>query len=391
MPLVFYLFLKTQNQQFFEINLESVYLGKLPITTMSLGMLLAGFFTVAQFSFWGNYLPRVYPMHLRGTGESFAANVGGRMIGTSFAAVTATLAGQNVLWRRFGEEFCNGRRVCGTLRLCMRIPAFVCPAGTEARHGGMISPDEIWELPHRHIGRRVLFFKTARARTIWPENFRPSATHAGNAILAAEQWAGRGIRAAPGKLLRAVRYCSPSCSIPRPNFVALPCHRLGSSVDLRIGTARNWSASRIKWPNDVLVHGRKICGVLIEQGRAIIAGIGLNVNQTAADFESAGLPLAGSLATIVERKFDANEIAKSLLTELDREYDLLVSGDLATLESCWKWRLGLLGREVLAETFDGSFHRGRLRECHFAGLQLERSDGSVMHLIPEQIKAIATA
>jgi MFS family permease len=53
---------------------------------------LAGFFTTAQMSFWGNYLPRVYPMHLRGTGESFAANIGGRLIGTSFAYVAATLA-----------------------------------------------------------------------------------------------------------------------------------------------------------------------------------------------------------------------------------------------------------------------------------------------------------
>jgi MFS family permease len=53
---------------------------------------LAGLLTVGQFSFWGNYLPRVYPTHLRGTGESFAANIGGRLIGTSFAWVTASLA-----------------------------------------------------------------------------------------------------------------------------------------------------------------------------------------------------------------------------------------------------------------------------------------------------------
>ncbi len=57
-----------------------------------IGMFFAGFFTVGQFSFWGNYLPRVYPLHLRGTGESFAANIGGRLIGTSFAWLTATLA-----------------------------------------------------------------------------------------------------------------------------------------------------------------------------------------------------------------------------------------------------------------------------------------------------------
>jgi hypothetical protein len=62
------------------------------LRALQIGIFLVGFFTVAQFSFWGNYLPRVYPLHLRGTGESFAANIGGRMIGTSFALVTSELA-----------------------------------------------------------------------------------------------------------------------------------------------------------------------------------------------------------------------------------------------------------------------------------------------------------
>jgi len=56
------------------------------------GIFLAGLLTIGQFSFWGNYLPLVYPTHLRGTGESFAANIGGRMIGTSFALLTTQLA-----------------------------------------------------------------------------------------------------------------------------------------------------------------------------------------------------------------------------------------------------------------------------------------------------------
>ena len=56
------------------------------------GIFFCGLVTVAQFSFWGNYLPRVYPTHLRGTGEGFAANVGGRMIGTSAALLTTSLA-----------------------------------------------------------------------------------------------------------------------------------------------------------------------------------------------------------------------------------------------------------------------------------------------------------
>jgi hypothetical protein len=56
------------------------------------GTLIAAAVMTAQFSFWGNYLPRVYPTHVRGTGESFATNIGGRMLGTSAALVTTQLA-----------------------------------------------------------------------------------------------------------------------------------------------------------------------------------------------------------------------------------------------------------------------------------------------------------
>jgi predicted MFS family arabinose efflux permease len=55
------------------------------------GIFILGTVSVAQFSFWGNYLPTLYPTHLRGTGESFAANVGGRMLGTSAALITTTI------------------------------------------------------------------------------------------------------------------------------------------------------------------------------------------------------------------------------------------------------------------------------------------------------------
>lgn len=52
---------------------------------------ICGLVTVAQFSYFGEYLPKVFPLHLRGTGGSFATNVGGRMVGTSMAFVTTSL------------------------------------------------------------------------------------------------------------------------------------------------------------------------------------------------------------------------------------------------------------------------------------------------------------
>ncbi|MGI8603019.1 MAG: MFS transporter [Verrucomicrobiales bacterium] len=59
-------------------------------TPFAWGIALVGFVTVAQFSYFGEYLPKVFPLHLRGTGGSFATNVGGRMIGTSAAFITSS-------------------------------------------------------------------------------------------------------------------------------------------------------------------------------------------------------------------------------------------------------------------------------------------------------------
>jgi hypothetical protein len=60
--------------------------------TFTWGIACIGFVTTAQFSFLGEILPKVFPLHLRGTGGSFATNVGGRMIGTSAAFLTPQIA-----------------------------------------------------------------------------------------------------------------------------------------------------------------------------------------------------------------------------------------------------------------------------------------------------------
>jgi hypothetical protein len=55
------------------------------------GIAVCGLLVVAQFSYFGEFLPKVFPLHLRGTGGSFATNVGGRMLGTSAAFLTTNL------------------------------------------------------------------------------------------------------------------------------------------------------------------------------------------------------------------------------------------------------------------------------------------------------------
>jgi hypothetical protein len=58
---------------------------------MQWGIFFCGLMVVAQFSYFGEYLPKVFPLHLRGTGSSFATNVGGRMLGTSAAFLTTNV------------------------------------------------------------------------------------------------------------------------------------------------------------------------------------------------------------------------------------------------------------------------------------------------------------
>lgn len=62
------------------------------LALLHLGIFLATMLFNGLHSFWGNYLPRVYPTRLRGTGESFVANIGGRAIGVSAALMTTTLS-----------------------------------------------------------------------------------------------------------------------------------------------------------------------------------------------------------------------------------------------------------------------------------------------------------
>lgn len=73
------------------LPLTYLMLYKQDAAVFSWGMAAAGFVTTSQFSFLGEYMPKMFPLHLRGTGGSFATNVGGRMIGTGAAFLTSNV------------------------------------------------------------------------------------------------------------------------------------------------------------------------------------------------------------------------------------------------------------------------------------------------------------
>jgi BirA family biotin operon repressor/biotin-[acetyl-CoA-carboxylase] ligase len=153
----------------------------------------------------------------------------------------------------------------------------------------------------------------------------------------------------------------------------------------------------IKWPNDVLVGGRKVCGILIEsksvsepsgdRAIAVMAGIGLNLNQTADSLVAAGLAHAGSLRAFTDKTYDCSATARHLIEELDKGYDRLCSGDLTSLEVEWRNRLSLLNQAVFVELADANY-RGVLRSLNWRSVDIELADGERLGLQPEMVKHI---
>jgi BirA family biotin operon repressor/biotin-[acetyl-CoA-carboxylase] ligase len=101
---------------------------------------------------------------------------------------------------------------------------------------------------------------------------------------------------------------------------------------------------KIKWPNDILVTKKKICGILIEntiQKETIqqsIVGIGLNINQ-----RNFTIPSATSLAKVKNQSYDLNEVLNSLLENLEKRYLQLRTGKLSDLKKNYLENLFGLG------------------------------------------------
>jgi MFS family permease len=100
---------------------------------MQWGIFLCGLMVVAQFSYFGEYLPKAFPLHLRGTGGSFATNVGGRMIGTSAALLTTGAIAPMVHSKSTFDAVALAAGIVGTAVFIIALAAtFLLPEPKEA-------------------------------------------------------------------------------------------------------------------------------------------------------------------------------------------------------------------------------------------------------------------
>jgi BirA family biotin operon repressor/biotin-[acetyl-CoA-carboxylase] ligase len=251
-----------------------------------------------------------------------------------------------------------------------------------------MTPREEWHLPTQHLGRRVLLHDQLGSTNAAAAELAQDRSNEGVVLLADEQTAGRGQHGRtwscpPGDGILLSVLLFPPPELRRPVVLAAWA---ANSVCEAIRQATGLEG-QIKWPNDVLLRGRKVCGILIEQGRGTVAGIGLNVNQSAESLTAAGLPQAGSLAVFAGRRLDRGHVARLLIHQLDEEYARLRQGNWQPLEVSWQERTGLLGKEVVVECPE-AFYRGRLGALTWERLELALPGGETVALLPEVVRHI---
>lgn len=111
----------------------------------------------------------------------------------------------------------------------------------------------------------------------------------------------------------------------------------------------------IKWPNDILIHGKKVVGVLTELSaetdrvRHVILGIGVDVNQGAADFPAELRKTATSLKIESGETVDRAALAAAILRELDVDYARVCAGKFAAVADEWEAQCVTLGRNVTVQ------------------------------------------
>ncbi|MBM4069134.1 MAG: biotin--[acetyl-CoA-carboxylase] ligase [Planctomycetes bacterium] len=245
----------------------------------------------------------------------------------------------------------------------------------------------------RRIGWRVLSFDRLDSTNTHGLTLAGDAKNHGVVIVAGAQTAGRGQHgrswlATPGSsvLMSALVFPPPELRQPA-RLTAWAAVAVCDLIRQVIG-----KHGRIKWPNDVLINQRKVCGILIEQRTvgphvATVAGIGLNVSQDAQSFAAVNLPDAGSLAMFADRVPDAAAVAQMLLPCLDRTYQELEAGDSAALEQRWRHHLDLTGRQVIVEGTRATY-RGTIQDIGFDEFRLELPGGESLRLAPEEIRHI---
>jgi BirA family biotin operon repressor/biotin-[acetyl-CoA-carboxylase] ligase len=242
----------------------------------------------------------------------------------------------------------------------------------------------------RFIGQRVIYYPSLPSTMDEAKRQAQQGAIEGTVIVAGEQTAGRG------RMRRG--WLSPRGSIALSIILYPKLAYLSSLIMIAsLGVAHCVEKvaglkAEIKWPNDVLINGKKVCGILIEsevKGKRAdyaIIGIGINVNLKPADFSEV-LPLATSLSHELGKDISQLDMIRCLLAEIERLYLALPSGEAVYRQ--WRDKLVTLGKKVRLSSEETTLEGIAESVASDGSLRLRQSDGSLTKVVAGDVTLLS--
>ncbi len=234
------------------------------------------------------------------------------------------------------------------------------------------------------LGRSLFFVREIDSTNRLLREMARDGAESGTVVITDHQASGRGRRGRTwttplGSSLLSSSLLRPVVWTPRHGLLPIvTAVAISRALEVHLGLK-----PEIKWPNDILLSGRKCCGILIEsewQGDkpTIIVGIGLNVNQTENDF--VGLPTATSLRLATGKEMiERGKLFAALLKELEKIYDAFERGWQP--HNAWRKRATWLGEMITVYPAGTESWQGLAYDLAEDGaLLVERADGGCVRL-----------
>ncbi|HEY7747036.1 MAG TPA: biotin--[acetyl-CoA-carboxylase] ligase [Desulfuromonadales bacterium] len=257
-------------------------------------------------------------------------------------------------------------------------------------------PTEIQSgLETRLIGREVIYYETTDSTNLRAHDLGEAGAAEGTVVIADRQTAGKGRLgrswvSPPGVNLYVSVLLRPSI-LPyhAPQLSFLSAVAVARAVEEISGLAPN-----VKWPNDVLLRGRKIAGLLNEMSAEtegihyVILGIGVNLNMRAEQFPADLRYPATSLALEKGEPVSRAVFARTLLRHLDSLYELYLEVGFPPVLKAWEAFFDLIGRQVEVD-YQSRRVQGRVEGLDDDGaLMLRLSDGRAEKVLAGDVRPL---
>ncbi len=258
-------------------------------------------------------------------------------------------------------------------------------------------PEVFWKgLKTRSFGRSILFLGEVGSTNDIARRLAEEGAPEGTVVTAESQTQGRGRRgrpwaSTPGKSLLfsiVLRPKLPPDELPKITLAAA------------VAVARTCRTFRIKagikWPNDLLVDGRKLCGILTETApkkdkmTPVVLGIGINLHQTTRDFLKELRPIATSCFLATGRKVKNALFFQELLRELESTYGWLTNGDLDRVLLEWRKNSVSLGKRVKVTQANGVFVGEAFDIDGIGALLVKTGMGKVERVLSGDVEVLET-